>query len=186
MLLLTGCDHANGLPDPHGGNQQVRYVFSAGETATGSTAASMRAHITGRIQGLAEDDRFDAAVYGDQYPAAQAHIKAMWGSSQPATGGNKQSGVSWINGPSTNPLAITGDVPYLAWQRLFQTSPPGTTLVFVINDIGASGNDLIRDLPAWRALYPGLRVELRVFNPNPATEMFATQAQSILDDVVIQ
>jgi hypothetical protein len=186
LLFLTACDQPKGLPGYGSGNEQVRYIFSAGETATGSTVAQMRAYVTSRVQAMPEEDTLDAAVYGGQISASQGHVRMMWGSYLPATSGNKHSATTWLNGANTNPGDVGGGIAYTGWQRAFQTSLPGTRMVFIINDIGTSGNDILQDLPVWRSMYAGRTVELRVFNPDAATEHFATQAQAYLDTVVIQ
>jgi len=127
------------------------FLLDASGSMGGSRIASLRAETTATIGDLTEDDEFDCAAYGGQFPPADAYSKYMWGTLLPGTEGNKSSAISWVNGPSTNPGGMTPS--YAALQRACQVYPSDLTKFIFVTDgwpnITGSDSQILADFPGW-------------------------------------
>ena len=117
----------------------------------GSRIATLRAETTSVIGDLTEDDEFDCAAYGGQFPSAQNYTKFMWGTLLPGTDGNKSSAISWVNGSSMNPGGMTPS--YACLKTTCATYPSDLTKFFFLTDgypnITGSASQILADFPAW-------------------------------------
>lgn len=107
------------------------FILDASGSMYGSKMASLRSETTGVIQDLTEDDELDCMAYGGQF-SSTGYVKYMWGALLPATDGNKNSAISWVNGPTMNPGG--GTPSYAALQSACQTYPVDLDKFFFITD----------------------------------------------------
>ncbi|MCG3182098.1 MAG: hypothetical protein ICCCNLDF_00159 [Planctomycetes bacterium] len=140
-------------PTYYGEPVQGKFVFvlDASGSMYGSRIATLRAETTATIGDLTEDDEFDVAAYGGQFPSTQDYTKFMWGTLLPGTDGNKSSAVSWVNGPSTNPGGMTPS--YACLKKCCQVYPADLDKFFFITDgypnITGSSSQILADFPGW-------------------------------------
>jgi hypothetical protein len=140
-------------PTYYGEPVQGKFVFvlDASGSMYGSRIATLRAETTGTIADLTEDDEFDCAAYGGQFPSAQNYTVFLWGTLLPATEGNKGSATSWVNGSSTNPGGMTPS--YACLQKCCQVYPSDLDKFFFITDgypnITGSSSQILADFPGW-------------------------------------
>lgn len=127
---------------------KVAFILDASGSMYGSKMASLRAEATGVIQELNEYDELDCMAYGGQF-AATGGVKFMWGALLPATDGNKNAAISWVNGPTMNPGG--GTPSYAALQQGCQTYPADLDQFFFVTDgyPNESPATILAAFPGW-------------------------------------
>lgn len=124
------------------------FILDASGSMAGSRIASLRAECTSTINGLAETDEFDCMSYGTQFSDSTMEL---WGGLMPATSGNKQHAINFVNGPACNPGA--GTPTYRALQKACSMYPEDLSKMLLLTDgspnATGSASKILQDFPGW-------------------------------------
>lgn len=130
---------------------RVLFICDMSSAMAGQGVATLQTELTAALSSMTSAQEFDIIVYNE---AISGFVSMMWGTPLPATTGNVNTAIAWINGPAFTPAGGVDYACYLALQTSFSSYTTIDSAFLYTWGTPGDGSAILASYPGWAAYDP--------------------------------